>query len=509
MMLSTLATVPAEPSAALRTLPRLIGRFSVRSEIGRGSNGVVYAAVDPMLGREIAIKAIPLSTDDFFRRQIEANFLQEAKSAAILNHQGIVTVFDAGKTEDLAYIAMERLHGRDLHEFLAAGQTLDPIRAAALMARVADAVHYAHKQGLIHRDIKPSNIFLLRDGKPKVLDFGIALANRPEGPATQKRQLIGTPNYMSPEQALGRKLDARSDVFSLGAILYELLAGRRAFEGKTIEDTVSQVIANTPAPLDDVRPELPRPLIEIVQRAMAGDLEVRYASSADLRNALAAFGAANGPNTARRGTVRDPAEVPAAPAGWWAELLDSARRAPWLTTAVALLAVAALGLAAFSISHRGGGETASATANGAGAPPAAPSRAPATASQGVAPADPVTSLPPPAPAVAPAPNRTDATQPAEGVPETPRPAVAARRPRVEPAPAPIAPPPADGVVSLAVTPWGEVFVDGASRGVSPPLTRLPLSVGLHNIEIRNGDAPAFTARVEIRPGQTLSVQHRF
>jgi serine/threonine-protein kinase len=505
MMLSTLATVPAEPSAALRTLPRLIGRFSVRSEIGRGSNGVVYAAVDPMLGREIAIKAIPLSTDDFFRRQIEANFLQEAKSAAILNHQGIVTVFDAGKTEDLAYIAMERLHGRDLHEFLAAGQTLDPIRAAALMARVADAVHYAHKQGLIHRDIKPSNIFLLRDGKPKVLDFGIALANRAEGPATQKRQLIGTPNYMSPEQALGRKLDARSDVFSLGAILYELLAGRRAFEGKTIEDTVSQVIANTPAPLDDVRPELPRPLIEIVQRAMAGDLEVRYASSADLRNALAAFGAANGPNTARRAAVRDPADAPPAPPGWWAELLDSARRAPWLTTAVALLAIAALGLAAFSISHRGSGEAAAGATTAAVAPAAALPRPPAAGREGSAPADPAPQAPPAASQI---PSRADAGHPAEGVPETPRVAVVTRRPRAEPAPAPIAPP-ADGVVSLAVAPWGEVFVDGATRGVSPPLTRLPLPAGLHSIEIRNGDAPAFTARVEIRPGQTLSVQHRF
>lgn len=132
----TLATLPTEPSARLVAAPAAIGRFQIRGEIGRGSNGVVYAAHDPVLGREVAIKAIPLTDDEYFRQQVEANFLNEAKAAAGVNHPNIVTVFDAGKSDQLAYIAMERLHGRDLHDFLVSGQRLGYRQIAHLMARV-------------------------------------------------------------------------------------------------------------------------------------------------------------------------------------------------------------------------------------------------------------------------------------------------------------------------------------------------------------------------------------
>jgi len=189
---------------------------------------VVYAANDPVLAREVAIKIIPLSREEKFRTQMEASFLREAKSAGGMSHPSIVTIYDAGKTESLAYIAMERLHGQDLHEYLASGNRMSPRQAAAMMMRVADAIHYANKRGLVHRDIKPSNIFLSRDLKPKLLDFGTALAPVPEVAQRGTRHLVGTPNYMSPEQANGESLDARSDIFSLGTILYELLAGRRA-----------------------------------------------------------------------------------------------------------------------------------------------------------------------------------------------------------------------------------------------------------------------------------------
>src|SRR5512147_1758124 len=192
------ATLDIDPAALLTPPPATIGRFTVVGEIGRGANGVVYAAHDPVLGREVAIKAIPLVANDRARSRAEANFIKEARAVAGLNHPHIVTVFDAGRTDLLAYIAMERLQGRDLHGHLFNGPPLGPRQAAALMARIADAVHYAHKRGLIHRDIKPSNIFLSRDMKPKVLDFGIALPRSEQEPA-QRSQLIGTPNYMSPE----------------------------------------------------------------------------------------------------------------------------------------------------------------------------------------------------------------------------------------------------------------------------------------------------------------------
>ncbi|HEX7156239.1 MAG TPA: serine/threonine-protein kinase, partial [Burkholderiaceae bacterium] len=275
MMPQALATQPIEPSAVLKTAPRQIGRFQVRAEIGRGSNGVVYAAYDPFLGREVAIKAIPLA-DNEYRRQIEASFLQEAKSAAGLSHPGIVTVFDAGKSDSIAYIAMERLYGCDLHDWLSTHPPMSPHDAAAMMARVADAVHYAHRRGVIHRDIKPSNIFLNRDHKPKVLDFGVALAQRSQDRGGEKRQLIGTPNYMSPEQAMGKTLDARSDVFSIGAILYEALTGRRAFDGGAVEDTLAAVTSQEPQAISATRRDVPQALVDIVTRALSKDPADRY-----------------------------------------------------------------------------------------------------------------------------------------------------------------------------------------------------------------------------------------
>ncbi len=477
-----LATLPTEPSATLTSVPRLIGRFSIRGEIGRGSNGVVYAAHDPVLGREVAIKAIPLTDDAFFRQQIEANFLNEAKAAGGLNHPHIVTVFDAGRTDELAYIAMERLHGRDLHEFIAAGDKMSPRQAAQLLARVADAAHYAHKRGLVHRDIKPSNIFLLRDTKPKVLDFGVAIAMVTAGDAEHKRQLIGTPNYMSPEQALGKKIDARSDVFSIGTILYELLAHRRAFEGKTIEETLALVVTCKPTPLAELRPELPRALIDIVERALAKEPDDRYQTAGELRNALAVFaGQRPAPTTRGRGTAVG------AHGGRLRSLLD---RWEWSRDALAAGAgMLLLGILWFVLSA---GDRAVPTEQVVAASP---------------PPRPIVVAPAPPPAADDAANKETKAVAARTEEPRPRVALEARRPRETKAN--VAPAPANGTVALAIAPWGEVVVNGTSQGVSPPLTKLALAPGLHTIEVRNGAAPPYTTRIEIRAGQTVTLQHRF
>ena len=287
-MTATEPQVATGPSSV--PMPKTIGRFTILNEIGRGSYGVVWAAQDPVLAREVAIKVIPLAREAEFRTQIEANFLREAKSAGGMSHPSIVTIYDAGKTDAFAYIAMERLHGQDLHEYLASGNRMSPRQAASMMMRLADAIHYANKRGLVHRDIKPSNIFLSRDLKPKLLDFGTALAPTPRDAKDKgTRQLVGTPNYMSPEQAKGEPLDARSDIFSLGTILYELLAGRRAFDGRTIDETLEQVLGARPRAVDKIRPETPEPLVAIVRKAMERDPANRYQKASDFRNALADF----------------------------------------------------------------------------------------------------------------------------------------------------------------------------------------------------------------------------
>ena len=476
------ATVPLDPlDAPVPAPPKTIGRFTILNEIGRGSYGVVYAAHDPVLAREVAIKIIPLAREDQFRTQIEASFLHEAKSAGGMSHPSIVTIYDAGKTDSFAYIAMERLHGQDLHEYLASGNRMSARQSAAMMMRVADAIHYANKRGLVHRDIKPSNIFLSRDLKPKLLDFGTALAPVPETKLRGTRQLVGTPNYMSPEQADGATLDARSDIFSLGTILYELLCGRRAFDGRTVDETLDQVLAANPKPVDRIRSETPPALVEIVRKAMAKEPAARYQKAAELRNALADFvdgsrAPAADAAIATRGSESRAATVPPRK-----RALSGRAMVAIVTGAVAIIVLAA-----------------ALRRERAVPPPPVETPAPVVEVQPVT-AAPVEPQPTPTPEAAAAAALLE-SQAAE--------AKAATRRKIEPPPAPVLPP-RDGAVTLAVSPWGEVRVDGSSRGVSPPLTQLTLPPGLHTIEIRNGSAAPFVARVEVKSGETLSLQHRF
>jgi serine/threonine-protein kinase len=454
-------TAGIDPAALLTPPPATIGRFTVVGEIGRGANGVVYAAHDPVLGRDVAIKAVPLAVNDKVREKAEADFIKEARTVAGLNHPHIVTVFDAGRTDRLAYIAMERLHGRDLHEYLHGGSRLGVRQAAALMTRIADAVHYAHKRGLIHRDIKPSNIFLSREMKPKVLDFGVALARSEQDPS-QHTQLVGTPNYMSPEQARGLAIDARSDVFSLGAILYEMVTGKRAFDAPNIDDLLAKLVIEDPVPVAELRPEAPPELVRIIGKALAKDVEARYQSAGELRDDLAAFAG---------GREADIQEVDAPRTGSRLAPAARRRRALWLALAAAVV------LAVGANWWRTGEEI----------PPPRPPVA----------FEPLTVAPKPAPAV----------EPAE-----PPPAEAKRAPppvaRRAPAPA-AAPPPRDGLVTLAIAPWGEVLVNGEPRGVSPPLTTLRLAPGTYAIEVRNGDAPPLKAQIEVKAGETHRLRHRF
>jgi serine/threonine protein kinase len=489
MVSQALATQSYEPSAAMPPAPKQIGRFEVRSEIGRGSNGVVYAAFDPVLGREVAIKAIPLAADNQVRRRAEANFLQEAKSAAGLNHPGIVTVFDAGKTDSVAYIAMERLYGKDLHDWLAQRTKLSPKAMASMMARVADAVHYAHRRGLIHRDLKPSNVFLTRDMKPKVLDFGVALAQYSETPLTVNRQLIGTPNYMSPEQALGRSLDARSDVFSIGAIMYELLTGRRAFDGEQVEDTLRRVASEQPTAVHELNPEAPQELIDIVQRAMAKDPSQRYQTAAEMRNDLVLV--ASRDESGRRATLPPETIEP---------------EQPKRTVGIVVAGLAIALTVAVLVIEQPRRSTAPASAP---VELATSSEMPAQTPGSVD----LTSNPDPGRAL----DAVAEVKP-KALPPTPPPRAARPRAKVHPiviaqaaAPLPAAAPsaPAEGSLVLGITPWGEILVDGNSRGVSPPLTHLTLSAGAHTIEVRNGTAPPFVSRIDVQPGQAIEVKARF
>ena len=208
---------------------RKIGRYEVRAELGRGAMGVVYRAEDPLLGRKVAIKTILLSGDPAEREDYEARFLQEARAAGGLNHPNIVTIHDVGREGEMVYMAMELVEGVELREMIPALRQSTGL-ALELAMQIAEGLAFAHAGGVVHRDIKPANVMVVRGRQAKIMDFGIARLQE-SLVKTQAGMVLGSPQYMSPEQITGQAVDGRSDIFSLGSMLYEMATGEAPFRG--------------------------------------------------------------------------------------------------------------------------------------------------------------------------------------------------------------------------------------------------------------------------------------
>jgi serine/threonine-protein kinase len=266
----------------------VLGRYKILEVIGRGAMGVVYKAVDPVIDRVVAVKTINLSLSNEEISEYEARFQQEIKAAGRFSHPNIVTIYDVGRTDEVAYMAMEFLNGRELKDILAGGVRPDVETTVELMLQVADGLSYAHDHGVVHRDIKPSNIMVidLPNGVfAKITDFGIA---RMPGSAvkTMTGIVLGSPRYMSPEQVVGKAIDHRSDIFSLGVVLYETLTGKAPFDGDNLT-AIMYATANThPAPPSTLNPASPKMLDLVLEKALAKDLERRYQSMRDFCNDL-------------------------------------------------------------------------------------------------------------------------------------------------------------------------------------------------------------------------------
>jgi len=250
-----------------------IGRYEILDEVGQGAMGTVYRARDPLIERTVAIKTVPITKLRQEGADTESRFLREAQSAGRLSHPNIVTIYDVGEADGLAYIAMEYLHGATLRDLMNKGPM--PLDLALDTAtQMAEALAFAHEHGVIHRDIKPANVVVTgQRGRIKLTDFGIAhLANSDH---THAGQMLGSPRYMSPEQAMGREVDGRSDIFSLGAVLYEILTGHYAFDGDSLPSIVYRVVNEAPVEASTLRPQLPAELASLLSRMLNKNPQAR------------------------------------------------------------------------------------------------------------------------------------------------------------------------------------------------------------------------------------------
>jgi tRNA A-37 threonylcarbamoyl transferase component Bud32 len=268
----TAANIPAAQNGP----PSTLGRYKVLKELGRGSMGVVYLGKDPTIQRFVAIKTMRLDEiDDADKLQeVKARFFREAESTGRLSHPNIVTIFDAGEEDDLGYIAMEMIQGTTLKQWSRKPNLLPLEKVIPILATVAEAMDYAHQQGVVHRDIKPANIMLTTEEVVKIMDFGIA--KMATSSKTQTNIVLGTPTYMSPEQIAGKKVDGRSDIFSLAVVMFELLTGRPPFTADNVSALLF-AIAHTPHPsVKAIRPNLPPIVKEVLDRALQKDPALRY-----------------------------------------------------------------------------------------------------------------------------------------------------------------------------------------------------------------------------------------
>lgn len=495
-----------------------IGRFVYEQEIGQGSVGIVYLFRDPLIGRKVAIKVLNPQLPADQRQLFEKHFIQEARAAGRLNHPNIVTVYDADKSGDLLFIVMEYLEGKELSTMLSEGHQFSYRQIADLVSRIANALDYAHENGVIHRDIKPANIFISNKGAPKVLDFGIASASRQLADADAtldydnllERRLLGTPNYMSPEQAKSTAVDARSDIFSLGVVLYQLLCGQLPFKANDIPGLLRAIAHDSAIPPQAIKSDVPLRLARIAAKALAKKPAERYQRAADMAHDLNRF-------LEKERTERIIAKIQQPEqnqAGYTKERRATAQNPPaprhtkWILAALLAVAVvlwialkplkkpplAELTQAA-EISQD---QTAASASSVLASIPASALAQPA-----------IVTAPVPAPAIA-ITIEHEESKPAKPAAEN-KTASSAKLNKTKTAALmskPEAPPSITGAVSIAVSPWGEVFVDGQSKGVAPPLTALKLPLGKHKIEIKNGD-DNYAVNIEVNTEKEIKLSHRF
>ncbi len=265
-----------------------IGRYRIVKELGRGAMGIVYLATDPTIGRSVAIKTVRLRDVDNAqqREKLRERLFREARSAGVLSHPNIVTIYDMAEEDGVAYIAMEYVDGPTLDDLMSATKPIDSAKLFTILRQTATALDYAHTKGIVHRDIKPANIMLGRDGNVKVTDFGIAKINAAADSYTMTGTLVGTPNYMSPEQVQGTEVTGRSDQFSLAVIAYEILTGERPFPGTQLSTVVYKIVAEEPVSPQKLNRTLGPYIDGVLRKGLSKKPANRYRTCAEFVGSL-------------------------------------------------------------------------------------------------------------------------------------------------------------------------------------------------------------------------------
>ncbi len=274
------------------TAPQKIGRYEIVGELGKGAMGLVFKALDPMIGRTVAMKTMRMDVHGMESDEMLKRFQNEARAAGVLNHANIVTIYDAGEQTGMFYITMEYIEGVTLHSLIAQNRVLPVEQIIEVSRQVCAGLDVAHSHGVVHRDVKPANIMITPDKTVKIMDFGIAKAG---GGLTSAGQVLGTPNYMSPEQVKGRTLDGRSDLFSFGVILYEMVTGEKPFTGQNVTTIIYKIVNENPIPPRELDVTIHPGLSAVITRALAKNPDERYQNGAELVKDLVnykSFGAA-------------------------------------------------------------------------------------------------------------------------------------------------------------------------------------------------------------------------
>lgn len=487
-----------------------IGRYEIRGELGRGAMGIVYRGYDPNIGREVAIKTIHIDLQD---AEAVERFRREAKTAGILSHPNIVTIYDAGDDNGLFYIAMELIVGETLRDVMARGPM--PVeQVISIVGQVAAALEYAHARNVVHRDIKPANI-MLADGQAKVTDFGLAKVTSSMASATK---VVGTASYMSPEQITSGGVDGRSDIFSLGAMTYELLTGARPFRGDNIQAVVFKVMREKPAPPAVVNPALHPGLNYMVVKALAKDPAQRYQNCRELLAHLRNYEALGGMEAPPTGGVpRDEIPEDAIPAPVAASVLATqlegrntavatgplptgrGLREQWKAAGLGIagLLLLIVGAVSYWQSNSGGGPE--------GTVPSEQSVAPGPATPGVGSGGTQPATPPPATPPPPATQPSPPSRPAAGTARTGE------------SPAKPAPPPASrprfvprtsgliGRVSVHTQPQGaRILVNDAETPYRTPVN-FSLAPGRYRVKVERNGYEQATQQIVVRRDQIVSV----